>query len=397
MPRTVPTVLACAALALIVVAGCTITAAPAGPAATTIATSDGRSTDQDAAGQSRPFEPATIAALNRPWALAFLPDRRVLVTEKAGRLLLLTTDGSVQPVDGVPPVSTGIQNGLLDIAASPGYTTDRLLYFTYSAPGLDGGLRLARARLEENGTTARLTAIDIIWRQESDNGSYWGGVITFSPDGRHLFLAVRDSARNSTDPSGAQDGDRSLGKVLRLNPDGSTPADNPDAASGGVRGQVWTSGHRTSYGLAHAPDGTLWQSEMGPQGGDELNVLRPGENYGWPLVSEGADYDGAPLARHADRPDLHAPALSWTPVIAPGGMTFYHGDAFPAWDGSLLLAGLVSESLVRVIIDAAGRAREAERWAMSSRIRDVAVAGDGSVWYVEDASPGRLVRLVPLQ
>ncbi|NJP97704.1 PQQ-dependent sugar dehydrogenase [Nonomuraea sp. FMUSA5-5] len=337
------------------IVGCAGTAAPAGPGVTTPAIAVPSTTDQNDTGQSRPFEPVTIATLNTPWALAFLPDRRVLVTERAGRLLLITTGGFVQPVDGIPPVSAGIQNGLLDIAVSPGHATDHLLYFTYSAPGPDGGLRLARARLDESGATARLTAIDIIWRQERNNGSFWGGVITFSPDGRHLFLAVRDSARNSTDPSGAQDGDRSLGKVLRLNSDGSTPADNPDAAAGGVRGQVWTSGHRTSYGLAHAPDGSLWQSEMGPQGGDELNLLRP------------------------------------------GGMAFSYGDAFPAWDGSLLLAGLASESLVRVTIDAAGRAREAERWDMGSRTRDVAVADDGTVWYVEDAAPGRLIRLVPHQ
>ncbi|MFF4621825.1 PQQ-dependent sugar dehydrogenase [Nonomuraea jabiensis] len=274
MPRTVPAILTCAALALIVAGGCATTAAPTRPAVTTIVTLEDRTTGQDAAGQSRPFEPVTIAALDTPWALAFLPDRRVLVTEKAGRLLLITTGGSVQPVGGIPAVSTGVQNGLLDIAVSPGFATDRLLYFTYSAPGPDGGLRLARARLEESGATARLTGLDIIWRQESDNGSFWGGVITFSPDGRHLFLAVRDSARNSTDPSGAQDGERSLGKVLRLNPDGSTPADNPHAAA---------------------------------------------------------------------------------------------------------------------------RAREAERWDMGSRIRDVAVAGDGTVLCVEDAAPGRLIRLVPLQ
>ncbi|MFI6792955.1 PQQ-dependent sugar dehydrogenase [Nonomuraea sp. NPDC050383] len=226
MPRTVPAILACTALALIVTGGCTITAAPAGPAATTpTAASDGRTTDQDTAGQSRPFEPVTLATLNTPWALAFLPDCRVLVTEKAGRLLLITTGGSVQSVDGVPPVSTGTQNGPLDIAASPGHTTDRLIYFTYSAPDPDGGLRLARARLDESGATARLAEIDIIWRQE---------------------------------------GDRSPGKVLRLNFDGSTPADNPDAAAGGIRGQIWTRGHRTGYGLAHAPDGALRQSEIRP-------------------------------------------------------------------------------------------------------------------------------------
>lgn len=340
----------------------------------------------------RPFVVSAVAAFDQPWAIAVLPDERLLITERGGRLFLAATSGAKREVTGVPPVTSGLQNGLLDIALSPRFSEDREVYFTFSEP--NSGLAVARAQLREDSTALSLDRLKIIWRQaKANNGSFWGGVITFDPDGRHLFLAVRDSSRLSTDASGAQDPDRDLGKVLRLNLDGTTPADNPFANAGGIRGQVWTLGHRTAYGLAFAPDGRLWLHEMGPEGGDELNLLEPGGNYGWPLVSNGNDYGGSPIPRHDTRPDFKAPALYWTPIIAPAGLAFYTGDMFPDWRGQALITGLRGQSLVRVSIQADGSARQIDRWDMGARIRDVAIAGDGAVWLIEDGPNGRLLRL----
>ncbi len=348
-----------------------------------------------AVSPSKPFVATAVAQFDQPWALAFLADGRLLVTERPGRLFLVSQDGRKREVSGVPSVSTSIQNGFLDVAVSPAFDDDRFVYFTYSERQ-PGGFVLMRAHLDEAGQNARLAAAQIVWHQSPrGNGYLWGGVIAFDPAGQHLFLAVRDSSRLSTDPSGAQDPDRDLGKVLRLNLDGSTPVDNPMAASGGVRAQVWTMGHRTAYGLAFAPDGKLWQHGMGPEGGDEFDLLEPGANYGWPIVSNGNDYGGPPIARHDTRPEFRAPALYWNPVIAPAGLAFYSGDLFPAWRGSALITGMVSQVLVRVTVDPNGQAQQADRWDMGARIRDVAVAPDGAVWLIEDGSAGRLLRLTP--
>jgi len=306
----------------------------ASPAASSGQRPESVNAGQNAASTSRPFVATAVAEFDHPWALAFLPDGRLLVTERPGRLYLTSQDGRKQEVRGVPSVSTSIQNGLLDVALSPTFAEDRLVYLTYSERQ-PGGFALMRARLDESGAAARLVDAHVIWHQTPPGSGYlWGGVLTFDPSGRHLFLAVRDSSRLSTDPSGAQDPDRDLGKVLRLNLDGSTPSGNPMAAASGIRAQVWTMGHRTAYGLAFAPNGQLWLHEMGPQGGDELNLLEPGANYGWPLVSNGDDYGGPPIPRHVTRPEFHPPALYWNPIIAPGGLAFYSGDLFPAWHGS---------------------------------------------------------------
>ena len=197
-------------------------------------------------------------------------------------------------------------------------------------------------------------------------------------------------------PKSAQDPAQTRGKLLRLNLDGSTPADNPQTEEGGVRGQTWTTGHRNPYGLAFAPNGKLWLHEMGPRGGDEFNLIEPGRNYGWPLVSNGDNYDGTPIPRHITRPEFAAPAVYWTPVIAPAGLVFYEGSMFPQWRGSALIGGLRVRSLVRVSFGTNGQPDEAERWNMGARIRDVAVAPDGAVWLIEDNNPGRLLRLTPV-
>lgn len=340
-----------------------------------------------------PFKLAAVATFEYPWALAFLPDGRLLVTEKPGKLFITTQSGKKIAVAGVPKVYYSGQNGLLDVAVSPGFARDQVIYFTYVEPQSGGGaLALARAQLDETGGTPRLAKLAVIWRQTpvSSRGQP-GGIIAFSPDGRHLFLTVGDRQ----EPETAQDPDLARGKILRLNLDGSTPKDNPMAAQGGVRAQIWTTGHRNPYGLAFAPDGRLWSDEMGPRGGDELNLIVPGRNYGWPVVSNGDNYSGIPIPRHSTRPEFEAPVVYWTPVIAPAGLAFYDGSLFPAWRGSAFIGGLVEKGLVRIAFDGRGGAKEADRWALGHRIRDVAVASDGAIWLIEDESVGRLLRLTP--
>ena len=339
-----------------------------------------------------PFTATSVATFDTPWAIAFLPDGRMLVTEKPGKLFVVTQDGKKTPVDGVPDVLAQGQNGLLDIAPSPTYRNDRLVYLTYVEPADGGALVLARAKLTIEGTRGRLEDLAVLWRQSpAGGGGQPGGIIAFDPAGEHLFLSVGDRMR----PASAENPDQARGKVLRLNLDGSIPADNPQAAAGGVRGETWSTGHRNPYGLAFATDGALWLNEMGPRGGDELNLIKPGLDYGWPSVSNGDNYNGTAIPRHATRPDLAAPALYWTPVIAPAGLAFYEAGLFPEWRGSAFIGGLAATALVRVTFGNDGSADEAERWDMGARIRDVAVAPDGALWLIEDDSDGRLLRLTP--
>lgn len=341
----------------------------------------------------RPFVTAAVATFDTPWAIAFLPDGRMLVTEKGGALFRVSQNGRREPVAGVPPVQYEGQNGLLDVAISPTFARDRIIYLTYVAASPAGGaLTLLRARLSETVSGLSLAEAAVIWRQTPDGGKGQpGGVIAFSPDGRHLFLTVGDRMI----PQSAQDPDQARGKVLRLNLDGSVPPDNPWAAAGGVRAQTWTTGHRNAYGLAFAPDGQLWLHEMGPMGGDEFNLILPGRNYGWPVVSNGDNYNGTPIPRHDTRPEFEGPALYWNPVIAPAGLVFYEGTMFPQWRGSALIGALKATALVRVAFDKAGAPHEVDRWDMGERIRDVAVAPDGAVWLIEDSPEGRLLRLTP--
>lgn len=341
----------------------------------------------------KPFVATPVATFDQPWAIGFLPDGRMLVTEKPGRMYLTDAQGRKTAVGGVPKVAYAGQNGLLDVIAAPDYATRRTIYFTYVEPATGGGsLVLARATLDEGPAGASLKGLSAIWRQAYKGpGGQPGGIIAFAPDGRHLFLTVGDRMR----PETAQDPDQPLGKVLRLNPDGSTPPDNPWAAQGGVRAQTWTTGHRNPYGLAFAPDGGLWMDEMGPMGGDELNLIVAGRNYGWPIVSNGDNYNGTPIPRHATRPEFEAPVLYWTPVIAPAGLAFYTGSMFPQWRGSAFIGGLRAQALARIVFDGKGGAAEADLWDMDRRIRDVAMAPDGALWVIEDSTDGRLLRLTP--
>ncbi len=339
------------------------------------------------------FAVHAVAQFQRPWAIAVLPDARLLITEKPGRLWLVTPRGGKTAVQGVPAVYDHGQNGLHDVALAPTFDTTGEIYLSFVAPqGRGGVLQLLRARLVASGGKAALADKRVIWRQrQPGTGGQPGAIIAFAPDGRYLFLTVGDRMQ----PETAQDPNRSRGKILRMRLDGSVPADNPQAAVGGMQALTWSLGHRNPYGLAFDAQGQLWSHEMGPRGGDELNLIQPGRNYGWPLVSNGSQYSGVPIPDHATRPDLEAPRLYWTPVIAPAGMAFYDGDLFPQWQGSALIGGLMARGVVRVVFGADGRVAQAQRWHLGERIRDVAVAVDGAVWLIEDGPQARLLRLTP--
>jgi len=323
-----------------------------------------------------------VATFDRPWAMASLPQGGFLVTEKAGRLAYVAPDGAVQTISGTPDVRDRGQVGLHDVAIAPDFATSGLVYLTWVVGGDGGTLHLGRGRLDL--ATLQLDGFQAIWRASVAGGDgHPGAMIAFGPDG-HLFLTSGD--RQLGDP--AQVLGDSRGKILRLNADGTAASGNPfpDAP------EVWSYGHRNPYGLVFDASGGLWSHEMGPRGGDELNVVAAGQNYGWPLVSEGEQYSGRDIASHATRPEFSAPLVAWPPTLAPSGMVYYDGAVFPDWQGSLLLGGLAAQALVRVAIDD-GTAREVERWDMGNRIRDVAVDGAGQVYVLEDGSDARILRL----
>ena len=356
--------------------------------------------DDTAAAQSaeRPFQVAPVAQFDEPWAMAFLPGgRQALITEKRGRLKLWTVGGSAIDVAGVPAVDYGGQGGLGDVVVHPEFATNNIVYLSWAEAGQgdNRGAAVGRGRLVVEGGAARLDDFQVIWRQQpkiSGRGHY-GHRLLFSPDGRYLFISNGD--RQHFDP--AQDMSASLGKILRLNPDGSVPPDNPFADQGGVAAQIWTLGHRNPLGIDFGPDGRLWEVEMGPRGGDEMNLIVRGRNYGYPIVSNGDHYDGRNIPDHPTRPEFEAPKISWTPVISPGNMIIYTGEMFPQWRGDALIAGLSGEALVHVDIDG-DNAREAGRFPMGERIRDVVQAEDGSIYLLQDEDDGvggRLLHLTP--
>lgn len=338
------------------------------------------------------FAITEVASLQSPWALAFLPDGRLLVTEKRGALKLLRPGGTISEVSGVPAVDYGGQGGLGDIALHPEYSENGLVYLSYVEAGDDGrrGAVAARAKLtlDAQGGGA-LSDLQVIWRQDPKVGGrgHFGHRLLFGADGK-LWISSGD--RQAFDP--AQDMSGNLGKIVRLNDDGSIPTDNPFANRGGIAAQVWTLGHRNVLGLAWDAQGRLWACEMGPSGGDELNLIERGKNYGWPLVSNGDNYDGSVIPDHDTSSQYEAPKLSWNPVISPGNLLVYQGDVIPEWKGNVLLAGLSSQALVRVAIDG-DNAREVARYDMGRRIRDVAQGPAGDVWLLEDGDGARLLRL----
>src|SRR5471032_977005 len=318
---------------------------------------------------SLPFTMTQVAEFKLPWRIAFLPDGRMLITEKVGPVWLVTQHGAKTPVENVPAVLYQGQGGMLGVFLSPKYATDHSVYLTYAEPGDEAGtsgLALARARLTLSEGKASLDGLKVLWYDmPKGRGGQFGAQIAFSPDGQYLFLTVGDRQRMTP----AQDPNTEVGKILRLTLDGKPAPGNPMAGKTGpvvdtytVQGpnlapsETWVTGVRTPYGLAFAPDGRLWEAEHGPRGGDELNLIEPGKNYGWPLVSYGKNYNGVPVASPDTRPDLAKPVIYWDPVIAPGNLMFYKGSVFPRWDGSALIGGLVSEVIDRVTFDGKGGA-----------------------------------------
>ena len=375
---------------------------------------------------SLPFTMTTVTSFKLPWRLAFLPDGRMLITEKPGPVWLVSQSGEKIQVENTPNVYFRGQDGMLGVFLSPHYATDHSLYLTYVEPGDYGGAYvLARAKLNVTAISARLENLEVLWRQvPPGKGGQAGGPVAFSPDGKYLFLAVGDRQRMIP----AQDPNQPVGKILRLTLDGKPAPGNPNFGKTGAAtiplidpprdtevaktakvvstysfpgpnltpAQTWATGVRTPYGLAFSPSGELWEVEHGPFGGDELNLIEKGKNYGWPLVSYGKNYNGVPIPSPDTRPDLAKPVLYWVPVIAPGNLMFYRGDkTFPQWNGNGFISGLATQSLNRIIFDGHGGARAAERWKVGRRIRDVEEGPDGSLWMLEDASPGALIHLTP--
>lgn len=348
--------------------------------------------------QDLPFQVDRVADFDDPWALTFLPDGRLLVTEKAGDLRLVdVNDGSSASIAGVPDVAYRGQGGFGDVVLHPDYADNGLVYLSYSEP--DARAAVARARLELTDGGGELADFEVIWRQsvEIPRRGHFGQRIAFG----HGYLWISSGERQQGDP--AQDMAVNLGKIVRLNYDGSVPEDNPFAGLGGVTAQIWSLGHRNPLGLAFDPDGQLWSAEMGPQGGDEFNRIERGANYGWPVVSNGVNYGGGHIPDHDTRPEFTAPAVYWLRdtdagnSISPSSLMFYSGDAFPAWRGNAFVGGLAGEFISRIeFVD--GQAREAERFDMGMRIRGLAQGPDGAIWALEDASRGgngRLYKLSP--
>lgn len=345
------------------------------------------------ADEDHPFVIEPVAEFDQPWAMTFLPDGRLLVTEKPGRLFLVDEGGDKAEVGGVPDVDYGGQGGLGDVALHPDFEQNGLLYLSYVEAGDDRtrGAAVAFAKFDATSARPALGAPQVIWRQvpKLSGKGHYGHRLLFSADG-HLFISSGE--RQEFDP--AQDMQSNLGKIVRLNDNGSIPDDNPFAARGGVTAQIWTSGHRNPLGIAFDLEGRLWNTEMGPRGGDELNLVIKGENYGYPEVSNGRHYSFLPIPDHDTRPEFAAPKTWWTPVISPGGLMFYSGDLFADWQGDAFIPGLSSRALVRVEIDG-DTAREAERFEMGQRIRAVQQGPDGAIWLLEDGPGGRLLRLTP--
>lgn len=371
------------------------------------------------------FRAEEMGSFDNPWALAFLPGSGdALVTEKQGRLKLWRRGSPAVDVAGVPRVVARGQGGLLDVVVSPAFAQNGLVYLTYSEPQAAGGsgLALARARLVRSGAAAHIEGLQVLWRDAAGGrGGQFGAIVAFAPDGQSLFLSSGERQRFTP----AQDPNQPLGKVLHLDLDGKPAAGNPGAgrtgagevpvfdppentgAAAGARAhsvalpgpnltpaETWSSGHRNPYGLAFAPDGRLWETEMGPKGGDELNLILPGRNYGWPLVSNGSNYDGTDIPDHPTQPRFEAPKLWWNPSISPSSLMIYSGNLFPQWKGSGFIGALSGEALIRVTFRG-DRASKAEQFDMGTRIRFVAQGPDGAIWLLEDGSSGKLMRLVP--
>jgi len=376
----------------------------------------------------RPFSVSTIASFDSPWAMDFLPGSTVaIVSEKPGRLWLVdVASGRKEAIAGAPKVVVSSQGGLLDAVVSPTFGSDRQIYLTYSEPSPNGGsgLALARATLVRSQTSARLDGLKVLWRDPAGGqGGQFGARIAFAPDGKSLFLSSGERQRFTP----AQDPSQPLGKILHLTLDGQPAPGNPLAGRTGANSvniidppedteaarsapgrrftwpgpnltpaETWSSGHRNPLGLAFAPDGRLWEHEMGPRGGDEVNLILPGKNYGWPVVSNGSNYDRVDIRDHRPGDGFEPPKAWWNPSVSPAGLIIYTGNLFPEWNGDALLGALSGKALIHVRIRG-DQASKADQWDMGKRIREVQQGPHGEVYLLEDGPDARLLRLDPVQ
>ncbi len=342
----------------------------------------------------------TVASgLEHPWAIAFLPDGNFLVTERPGRLRIVTPKGEVKkPVSGVPEVDARNQGGLLDVALDPDFEENRLVYLTYAEKGEGGtnGTAVARGHLTES-MSPQLRDVEVIFRQtpKKDSTLHFGSRLVFDNEG-HLFVALGERSRVGMREE-SQDLDSHLGKVVRIWPDGTVPEDNPFVGEKGALPEIWSYGHRNQQGAAlHPETGRLWTNEHGPRGGDEINIPQAGKNYGWPIVSYGTEYSGAPVGDgESAAPGMESPIYHWTPSIGVSGMAFYTGDAIPEWQGSLFVGGLARPSLRRLTLDGEKVAGEETLLEdLGARIRDVRQGPDGALYLLTDDEDGKLLRIV---
>jgi glucose/arabinose dehydrogenase len=340
----------------------------------------------------------TIArGLDHPWAIAFLPDGRLLVTERPGRIRVVTADGRLSaPLAGTPGVFARGQGGLHDLVFDRGFVENRTVYFCYAEPAAGGGrTALARGRLADDAS--RLDDVRVIFRQDGplSSGNHFGCRIAQARDG-HLFLTLGD---HFTHRDEAQNLANHLGKIVRVTVDGRVPDDNPFVGRKDAKPEIWSYGHRNSQGAAiHPTIGKLWMHEHGPRGGDELNIPQAGRNYGWPVIGFGVDYSGAKIHEATRKAGMEQPIRQWTPVIAASGMTFYDSDLFPSWKGSLFIGGLASRVLVRLALDGETVTGEERLLAnLGERIRDVRAGPDGALWLVTDSSSGRILKVTPAE
>lgn len=339
------------------------------------------------------------AGLSHPWAMVFLPDGKMLVTERGGTLRTVTADGRIsEPISGVPPVDARGQGGLLGLALHPRFAENRLVYMSFSEPGPGGtnSTAVARGVLSEDART--LTDVTVIFSQQPKVAStlHFGSRLVFDREGR-LYVTLGERSHANVREQ-AQALDSHLGKIIRINDDGSVPQDNPFLGTQGARPEIWSYGHRNVQGATlHPETGKLWSIEHGPRGGDELNIPEAGRNYGWPVISYGVNYDGSPVGSgKSAMPGMEQPVYQWTPVIAPGNMTFYTGEAIPQWRGNLLIAGLRARALVRLELSAERVVHE-ERLLnrFGQRIRDVVQGPEGAVYLLTDEDPGAILKLSP--
>ena len=343
------------------------------------------------------LEGKVVSQFNSPWAMSFINNDNLLVTTKAGKLWLVSTSGEPSLVSGVPKVFIGGQGGLGDVVIHPNFIKNRLVYISYINSDNAGETRYAsviRGTLE-NSDKPQLNNIETIWKQTPPQAGkgHFSHRIAFGLDGTQHTGKIFITSGDRQEQTPAQQWDKALGKIIRLNEDGTIPKDNPFQDKGDLAKTFWTVGHRNALGIAFAKNGQLWAHEMGPRHGDELNLIVAGENYGWPIVSEGNHYSGARIPVHETRPEFMAPKLYWVPTMAPSGLVFYEGDEFSEWNGNAFIGGLKSKALVRIGFDD-GEPFEAERFSWAKRVRDVEMDHDGAIWVIEDGPNGRLIKFI---